>query len=60
MAPLLKTLHQYTAAKFHTHSKLKSLLYFHKYPQHTIMLAQIETEMLIFLATNLKSHSLFM
>lgn len=39
---------------------LKSLLYFHKYLQHTIMLAQTETVMLIFLATDLKFHSLFM
>lgn len=60
MALLLKTLHQYITIKFYIHFVSESLLYFRKYLQHTIMLTQTETVMLIFLATDLKFHSLFM
>ena len=60
MALLLKTLHQYITIKFYIHFVSESLLYFRKYLQHTIMLIQTKTVMLIFLATDLKFHSLFM
>lgn len=60
MALLLKTLHQYITIKFYIHFVSESLLYFRKYLQHTIMLTQIKITMLIFLAIDLKFHSLFM